>query len=473
MICINYSAEPTAALFHGSAAFVRGLMGPIGSGKSVACVMEVITKALLQEPDDNGVRRTRWAIIRNTYPELKKTTVKTWLDWAPEPFCKITYDAPITAKIRKRLPDGTLVDAEVLFISLDLPKDVRKLLSLELTGAFINEAREINKEFLDMLTGRVGRFPAKKDGGPTWSGIIMDTNPPDDDHWWYQMAEVQQPEGWEFFRQPGALIKKGELYIPNPEAENIQHQPLGFGYWLRQIAGKTVEWIKVYVLGEYGTVVDGKPVYPEYSDHRHVAKKPLEPMKGLPLVLAWDFGLTPACVFMQCSPKGQLVVLDELQAMDMGITQFARDVVKPYIANRFPGMVIQSTGDPAGNQRAQTDEKTCLQILAEAGLRTTPAKTNSFTARREAVAGFLIKALGDDPGFILDPRCKRLRKGFNGAYQFERVQVSGERYADMPKKDVYSHSHDALQYGAMHLNPTNTKKGSKRQVKQIDSGGWT
>ena len=38
---IKYRAEKTALRFHRSEAFVRGLMGPIGSGKSVACTEEI------------------------------------------------------------------------------------------------------------------------------------------------------------------------------------------------------------------------------------------------------------------------------------------------------------------------------------------------------------------------------------------------------------------------------------------------
>ena len=39
---INYTASPTMVRFHNSDAFVRSLFGPIGSGKSVACVIEML-----------------------------------------------------------------------------------------------------------------------------------------------------------------------------------------------------------------------------------------------------------------------------------------------------------------------------------------------------------------------------------------------------------------------------------------------
>ncbi len=125
----------------------------------------------------------RFAIVRNSYPMLKTTTIKTWIDLFPEStFGPLLWTPPITHHIK--LPsrgDAAGIDCEVIFLALDQPKDVRKLLSLELTGAWVNEARELPKAVIDGLTHRVGRYPTKRDGGATWSGIWMDTNPMDDD----------------------------------------------------------------------------------------------------------------------------------------------------------------------------------------------------------------------------------------------------------------------------------------------------
>jgi hypothetical protein len=64
---IHYEAEPTAMRFHWSEAFYKSIRGPLGSGKSVACVIELIRRAREQAPDARGVRRTRWGVIRNCY----------------------------------------------------------------------------------------------------------------------------------------------------------------------------------------------------------------------------------------------------------------------------------------------------------------------------------------------------------------------------------------------------------------------
>jgi hypothetical protein len=45
MAAISYKAPPTLARFMRSDAFMRVAVGPVGSGKSSACVMEIIRRA--------------------------------------------------------------------------------------------------------------------------------------------------------------------------------------------------------------------------------------------------------------------------------------------------------------------------------------------------------------------------------------------------------------------------------------------
>lgn len=440
MTDIRYEvAGPTIGEFHISDRFVRGIMGPIGSGKSVACCMEIVIRALQQRPGPDGMRRSRWVIVRNSYPELKSTTIRTWVDWFREElFGKVRWDAPISHTLRL----ANDCELEVLFMALDTPDDAKKLLSLEVTGAWLNEARELPKVVLDYVSGRVGRYPSIRAGGPTWYGVLMDTNPPDDDHWWYSLAEEVKPENMEFFRQPSAL---------SADAENLHNLPEN--YYANLIPGKKPDWVKVYIEAQYGSVADGRPVYPEFNDALHVSVSPLQVYRGLPLLLGWDFGLTPACTISQVSSRGQLRVLREFTSEDMGITQFAHNVVKPVLAMDYPDMKLLSFIDPAGAQRAQTDEKTCRDVLKAAGLHPSLALTNNFTARRESVASFLTRLIDGQPGFLMDPSCRRLRKGMNGEYRFRRVQVPGEeRFKDAPEKNMVSHVCEAQQYTCLHVS---------------------
>lgn len=455
---LEYAPTPTLARFHAdTTSFYRGVMGPFRSGKSTACVMEILTRACMQAPY-RGVRRSRWLVIRNTYPELRSTTIPTWTAWVSEQVCPITYSPLITGRMTgvpasfDGQPDGTTVDLEVYFLALDRPRDIGKLLGTEFTGAWVNEARELPKANIDALS-RVGSYPYLRDGGASWSGVIMDTNPPDNDHWWYTLAEQECPDGWAFYRQPGGLRRNAKgKYVPNPEAENIAHLTGGYNYYLRQVPGKDAQWINVYVMGEYGAVYDGRPVYEHvYLDSVHASQIPLPIYRGLPLYLGWDFGLTPACVIAQLTSRGRLNVLREYCCERGGIRQFARDTVLPALANEFAGMQVISTGDPAGANKSELDkELSCIGELMAMGIPTLPAATNDFVVRREAVLRFLTASPDGGPGLLLDPSCQVLRRGFQGAYQFDRVQVGGdERYRDQPRKNQYSHPHDALQYLCM------------------------
>lgn len=448
----RYEASRTLSDFHNDDSFMRGTMGPFGSGKSTAMVWEMLMRGFRQNVW-KGRRTSKWGIIRSTYSDLRSTTIPTFSNWVSPVICPVKMEHPIKARLEMPCPlDGgkTLVDMTFLFFPLDNEKDLRRLLGIEFTGAWVNEAKEVSYSFISDLTGRMNRFPSKKDGGFNWSGIIMDTNPPDTDHWWYKMAEENTPVDWKFFKQPGGLIEneKGE-WVENPLAENIQHLGTGYDYYRKMLGGKKRDWISVFVGGEYGNSSSGKPVFPEYKDAVHYAGAEIKPYRNLPLLLGFDFGVRfCACVMGQLTPKGQLIIIDEYMGEDVGIKGFAENVIRPVLLNVYGGMKIQPFGDPAGMQRAMTDEKTCFEILHSCGIPITmPSLNNTFPARREAVAFFLNKMVDGEPAFKLSDKCPVMRKGLSGNYMYERVRVSGkEFYKDQPAKNKYSHGCDSLQY---------------------------
>ena len=81
-IVYDYGDVPTVKAFSEARAPIRGLMGPFGSGKSSGCVMELIKWGARQNVYD-GKRRARFAVVRNTYQQLRDTTIKTFLEWIP------------------------------------------------------------------------------------------------------------------------------------------------------------------------------------------------------------------------------------------------------------------------------------------------------------------------------------------------------------------------------------------------------
>lgn len=468
MIDLNYIPPgPIARAFMLSDAFIRGIRGPVGSGKTTASIMDMWRTACMQHKGPDGKRRYRGLIVRNTYGELESTTIKSFLMWFPETIGRLTYGAPIEYKLTKRLDDGSILEAEFLFLALDRPEHVRKLLSLEVTQAWMNEAREQVKAVLDHLTVRVGRYPAMKDGGAVRAGVIMDTNSPDTEHWWpklsdladeamiYSMRELEEelrtmgalPIGqqlMEFFTQPSAETADGKS---NPEAENIANLPMG--YYVKAKLGKTQDWINIYVRNNYGFVMEGKAVYPEYRDNLHCVAAAFVPT--LPLHIGIDFGLTPAAIFGQRSMMGQIRWLSELTATRLGAKNFAKEI-KVHVAAKYPNAILGTiTGDPAGTAGAQTDEQTAFDMLKSEGVMASPASSNNFEIRRESVATPMGQLIDGQPGLIIHPGMPMTRKGMAGGYHYKRVMVSDERYKDSPEKNMYSHPCEAGQYLNMGL----------------------
>lgn len=445
-----YRPTPTGQLLHDSDYFVSGIMGPYGSGKTTACINTIIRRACAMPKWDRGQRTSRWAIVRNTSGELHSTTLQSWLTWFGE-LGEIKKRQKPLLTYEHQFNDGNgLVNLELIFIALDREDDVRKIKSLEVTGAYLNELCEIPQAALSHFKGRVNhRYPSRSFcSDPYWSGIIFDTNPPATDHWLYKDFEEKTLPNYKLFRQPPGLIKDehGD-WIANVNADNYQH--LEKTYYTHLAEGQTTDFVKVFCCGEWGSVGFGKKVYPEFNSDLH-CNDGLQAIQGEPIDLAWDFGLTPACVVTQLTNRGQLMVLKEYVGVDIGIKSFAENVVLPGIARDFPYCKVgHSVGDPSGaNRDAIMDEMSCLGELNNLGVETIAARTNKIDARLGSVRHFLNKMLDGKPAFQLKRKnCPVLFKGFNENYCYKRIAVQGEeRYRDEPDKNSASHIHDALQY---------------------------
>jgi len=439
---------------------MRVLMGPVGSGKSVASCFEVIRRASQQAPNKQGIRKSRVAIVRETARQLQDTTIKTFLDWFPTGVCGNFMRT--TKTFFFKVGD---VECEVMFRALDDADDVANLNSLELTFAWFNECRDIHPDIMDAMSKRIGRFPSAKDGGPSWFGMWGDTNPPTMDTWWYYQMEgldskdgvSPNDNGWQVFKQPSGR---------SPHAENIENLPEGY----YDTQGRSDEYIRVYVDGEYGLSSAGQPVYKYFRPDYHIAAQTLRPIiNGVrPVVVGMDLGLTPAAVIGQQDPRGRTLILDEAVSFDMGIQRFVRTILKPLIFERFSGAPVMVICDPAGIQRAQTDERSAVDIIKAEGLRVMPAKTNSVSARLSSVDDYLMRQVDGDAAFLLDPKCTQLKAAMMGGYRFHKKNGNIE-------KNKHSHVAEALQYLMLHINHASDAAYTlqKRPVKRVAATGWT
>jgi len=458
----EYTPSKTGKEFLLSPKKIKIISGPVGSGKSVTCIIAILRECQLQEPGKDGIRRSRWAIIRNTNQQLMDTVLKSWFQWAPD-----------GAAGHWKVSDRTFylkfgdVQAEIMFRPLDSPSDLQRLLSLELTSAYFNEFREIDKTIFDGVRTRIGRYPAKKDGGATNAHIIADTNPPDMDSWLYDLMENPGPRDHEIiqvFKQPSGL---------SPDAENLEWLPEN--YYQDMMVGANKDFIDVHVHGEYGKSNLGKPVHQRFSESMHV-RSGLTPEPGVLTIIGMDFGLTPAAVFKQIDGWGRVTTLDALWTDDMYLEKFMQERVMPLINRRYLRCPLLVMGDPSGKRRADGRGESCFDVIKSFDIEymNPDSITNDPQIRMGATDHFLSLLAGDgEPAYILDKKnCKHLISALRGGYRFNKKR-DGSFQITVDKANIYSHVAEANQYGDMFYRGKFSDKYAKKMRRREESAAMS
>lgn len=431
---------------------IVAIMGPQGGGKTTTCCMKGINAAARMTPCRDGVRRSKGLVVRDTYDRLYRSAVASWLSLVPKSAgdWEGGQGRPAKHTVRWQRPGDEIIELEVNFIAIgdQTAEDVMR--GFEFSWLWINEGDRVTEDVLTYGVGRGLRYPAKSmlmPGLPEPSLMTMiDLNAPDVDSWFYKRFVEEPQSGHKLYRQPGGR---------SPAAENLQNLPGGADYYAQQIRlnASRPDWIRRMVDNEFGFSRDGEPVYPEFMDLVHVAAEPFGFLPHVPVTIGFDAGLHPAAVFTQTTPKGQVRVPAEIAPGRMGSTRFG-EITKRFIAENVPASCrLLGYADPSSDYGAdkQAGEYSWLETMQHAlGFPILAAPSNEIGIRLDAVKQPLGTLIDGQPGFLLSPSCKVLRRGFNSKYCFVRVRgVNGDSYRDTPAKTDESHPHDALQYACL------------------------
>lgn len=445
--------------FFRSHAPVTIIVGPLGSGKSVTCCAKIMARALMQEPSPrDNVRYFKAAIVRNTLPELKRTTIETWKSIFPEEKVgRIKMSPPVQQHIRvppraarqgREAEPG--LDLLIDYFGLDRPDHVKQLLSYEGTLIWFNECREIPKAIIDAADLRIGRYPSREFQGvdPTWYGIIGDSNAPGPRNWLYHTVKgtdefgnyIGRPENWEIFIQPPAVIEMepdgqsgwrnksgeveyytdneryvmrsaGSLWATNPAAENLANlqvhpsidptkDPLGpGGYYQRGLANKNRDWIQSYYQVKFGYVRTGKPVIPEFDVETHVTDD-LPILENELAQGGLDIGggtFQPAAVIGQFHPRGVWMAHYEVIGKDIGGVRFIEQLKTAHAQVMGQRKFSALYGDPAGRKRDELFETSMFDALLAADLPAMPAPSNDIKTRVDAIRAPCTRLIPNPP----------------------------------------------------------------------------
>ena len=419
----SYTPPASLAPFFSSDARVRMVRGPVGSTKSTAMVMELFRRSCQQEPGDDGTRRTRFCVVRNTLPQIKET-------------CLVTIRKTLGPLVNYKVSEHKIifsfndVYSEWLFLPLDSPENIQRLLSLEITGAWVSEFREINPEIMLNVLSRCGRYPAALGGGvaPSWHGLIAETNSFSEDSPWFELLETDLNPNWFYLVQPGAY---------DAAADWLQYLPSNYYPDLLENNGEA--WARQYVHNEVSPSLSSQAVFAKSFDQDyHVTPfdKPLRFVHSVPLVLGLDTGRHPAFVAGQIDPSGRLNILHSDAAENMGIETFINERIMPVVAERFERAYLYAIVDPAGRQRSQIGEESVIEAITRCGIPAYPASTNQIAPRLRAVEGYLNRR----NGILIDAAhnqslIKALRYGYryprNKEQALKEVPEKSHPYSDL------------------------------------------
>jgi hypothetical protein len=477
---INYHAPPTVSQFMQSEAFFRLIAGPVGSGKTTGLIFELMRRALTQGTSLDGFRYTRFALLRQTLQQLKQTVLKDISHW----FSGIAHWKVSESTIYFNFGD---VRSEWILLPLEEPEDRRRLLSMNLTGALVSECIEIDYDLMDDVAGRCGRYPMATDGGPTWFGIIADTNMPPEGTPWHS-AMVVPPVDWEVFTQPGGLTPNAENLDWLVQTAETLRLPIGHPerhaqgrrYYERLARSNNQNWVKRYVHAEFGPDPSGTAVYAGSFRIKFHAVDNLEPHPNTTLYIGQDFGRDPWSIIMQLDYRGRLLVLEEVPAEDIGLRTHLRTNLRPKLADpRYQNRPVVVIGDPAGVAKSQYDEVNAFDVLKQEGFACVPAGTNDIDTRLRTVEEWLLQQRDGGAAMVFDKtRCPTLVHAMNGMYRYSKTNLDVSK--PLPDKNRWSHPADAHQYGVLGTKG-NTARSIARLVagrrprngQRVSAAGWT
>jgi len=432
---IDYRPVPSLQRLFTESRFWNVLIGPIGSTKTTACIFYLLYRAASQKPDRTGYRRTRFVISRPTLPQLKATVLQDILHHLGP----LVRWRPSENLIQLHVGD---IRSDWYLVPLDTTEDQRRLLSMQLSGVWFNEGREVKFELITAAAGRVGRYPSVVDGGVSHPFVLIDSNPGIVGSELYEFCVVKPPDNLLYIHQPSAL---------SDEADWLQYLPNGKQYYLNLMIGASEEWINVHIHGRWGRNLAGEAVFASIF-HEDVHVQPTERHADWPVLVGLDPGRHPAAVIAQLSPQAVLHVQRELWSDDTSFYAFLAHKLRPLLLKEYLTAPTTIFMDPAGRARSSLSEHSPYSLCRSFGFNVRLAPTNIIDARKLAVERLLTTFdYKGRPQIIIDPSCQVLIRGMRGEYRYRRMR-SGEIAAVPEKKHPVSDVMDALQYIAVSLS---------------------
>lgn len=407
----EFKLRATQNRFYRCRAPYSAYFGGFGTGKTTLLCLKAIALC-------KAYRNNRFLIGRLTYPELRDTTRKEFLD-----LCE-----PGSFKFKESENKLTFNNgSEVMFRHLDA-LDYKKLQSLNLGGFAIDQAEEIDESIFLQLCGRL-RLPV-----PSRHGFV-----------------VGNPEGhnwiWNLFKGPDSDGSRFRMFEEETDA-NKDNLPEGYIDNLKAIYPDN--WINRYVKGTWDDF-SGK-VFTIFRTERHVIQdKAFQKDWRRFRVIDHGYRNPTCCLWFVVDPNPgsadpKLYITAEHYEAEKLISDHAKEIKR--ISG--PGWRGPTFGDPSMFSRTREKAGKLSSVADEyrdCGITITPSPNDVRSGINRVNEYFLMDNIK------IFENCANLIDEI-GKYHWKELRFVNYNKTNEPEEPVKVHDHavDCLRYGILSLD---------------------
>jgi hypothetical protein len=308
------------AVFSGNYSFLC-YGGAMGGGKSYVCLFTLILLCKFYP-------KSKWCVIRESVPTLKKTTLETFKKIVPTNFVK-SYNQQDQIYTFKN-------DSQIFFMAEDFAhdKDFDRFKGLEVNGFLLEQIEELQEKLLSVCFVRAGRH--KIDKMPPRPLILANVNP---------------TLTWPKAKIYDAWIKK---LLPNDwfyEPAKISDNPVLFNdvNYMHNVTAHLDDITRKRLIdGDWTAFAVDKPYFYNFSMSKHLLPV-YDPNPHLPILVSFDFNIQPmTATVTQSINLLDSFTFDNLKVNNGSVEEMCELVKSNY--NHFLGN-MDITGDATGRNR--------------------------------------------------------------------------------------------------------------------------
>lgn len=293
----------------------------MGGGKSYVCLAVFLLLAKI-------FPKSKWCVIRESLPTLKKTTLETFKRLVPSNFVKAYNQQDQVYTFRN--------DSQIFFMAEDYKndKDFDRFKGLEVNGFLLEQIEELQEGLLDVCFVRAGRWDIEQ--MPPRPIIIANVNP-----------TLLWPKTKIFDRYVKGSLPKDWFYEPAKISDNPKL--FNDANYMHNVTAHLDDLTKRRLIdGDWSAFAVDKPYLYKFSIDKHIISE-FKPNKHLPIIASFDFNVEPMTALAgQRVTDMMCVIFDEFE-IKTGSTEEMCDLILAKYKDWF--LNIEVTGDATGRNR--------------------------------------------------------------------------------------------------------------------------